>query len=96
MRKFKKTCINVLTIKNTWYNNLRKRKKGGVKMFNEQELRVAMVREQKTMKDIADMLEISQTTLYRKIKRDGDFSRKEIQRISEFLKLKEPDKIFFA
>ena len=45
-------------------------------MFNEQELRVAMVREQKTMKDIADMLEISQTTLYRKIKRDGDFSRK--------------------
>ena len=57
-------------------------------MFNEQELRVAMVREQKTMKDIADMLEISQTTLYRKIKRDGDFSRKEIQRISEFLKLK--------
>lgn len=55
-----------------------------------------MVREQKTMKDIADMLEISQTTLYRKIKRDGDFSRKEIQRISEFLKLKEPDKIFFA
>ena len=25
-------------------------------MFNEQELRVAMVREQKTMKDIADML----------------------------------------
>ena len=65
-------------------------------MFNEQELRVAMVREQKTMKDIADMLEISQTTLYRKIKQDGDFSRKEIQRISEFLKLKEPDKIFFA
>ena len=65
-------------------------------MFNEQELRVAMVREQKTMKDIEDMLEISQTTLYRKIKRDGDFSRKEIQRISEFLKLKEPDKIFFA
>ena len=65
-------------------------------MFNEQELRVAMVREQKTMKDIADMLEISQTTLYRKIKRDRDFSRKEIQRISEFLKLKEPDKIFFA
>ena len=55
-----------------------------------------MVREQKTMKDIADMLEISQTTLYRKIKRDGDFSRKEIQRKREFLKLKEPDKIFFA
>ena len=63
-------------------------------MFNEQELRVAMVREQKTMKDIADMLEISQTTLYRKIKRDVDFSRKEIQRISEFLKLNEPDNFF--
>ena len=59
-------------------------------MFDEKELRVAMVREQKTIKDIADMLEISQTTLYRKIKRDGDFSRKEIQKISEFLNLKEP------
>ena len=65
-------------------------------MFDEKELRVAMVREQKTIKDIADMLEISQTTLYRKIKRDGDFSRKEIQKISEFLNLKEANKIFFA
>lgn len=65
-------------------------------MFDEKELGVAMVREQKTIKDIADMLEISQTTLYRKIKRDGDFSRKEIQKISEFLNLKEPNKIFFA
>jgi len=77
---------------------LRKRKKGVVKMFNENKFKGAVVAAGKTTSDVADALNINLTTLYRKLQRDGDFSREEIQKVKEFLNLssEEANEIFFA
>ena len=49
-----------------------------------------------TGKDLATELGIAETTLYRKMGNDGDFSRSEINRIMEILSIEDPVPIFFA
>lgn len=51
-----------------------------------------------TMKELAERININQSTLYRKIGNNGDFSREEIGRIKNELNLsdKEAMEIFFG
>lgn len=65
-------------------------------MFDERELKAQMVRRGVGQKELADALGIDPSTLYRKIKADGNFTRAEINTIVEFLRIDDPRAIFFA
>lgn len=65
-------------------------------MFNKTEFQVAMLRAGLTSTEVAKQLGIDPSTMYRKIKADGDFSRSEINKLVEILKLESPNDIFFA
>lgn len=55
-----------------------------------------MLRAGLTSTEVAKQLGIDPSTMYRKIKADGDFSRSEINKLVEILKLESPNDIFFA
>ena len=65
-------------------------------MFDIAEFRAALARKGMTRKELAEMLGINEVTLYRKLKRDGDFTREEINTMIEGLDIEDPGKIFFA
>ncbi len=65
-------------------------------MFNAKELQVAMIRKGLTYEKVAQLLGVAPSTIYRKIKNDGNFNRDEINRLIEILELKHPEDIFFA
>jgi predicted DNA-binding transcriptional regulator AlpA len=49
-----------------------------------------------TMYDLAEQLGINESTLYRKINANGDFSRAEIDELIRILEIEKPMDIFFA
>ncbi len=65
-------------------------------MFNVAEFRAALARKGCTRKELAEMLGINEVTLYRKLKRGGDFTREEINIMVDRLDIKDPVEIFFA
>ena len=65
-------------------------------MFNEAEFRAALVRKGYTQEMLAKALGISTVTLWRKLNRDGDFTRKEINVMIELLEIEKPEVIFFT
>ena len=67
-------------------------------MFNKNKFRAKVIENGFAMKQIAESLRISEVTLYRKINGTSDFTRKEIQKLKEILKLdaKTTDEIFFT
>ena len=65
-------------------------------MFNKAEFRAALARKGCTRKELAKMLGINEVTLYRKLKRDGDFTREEINIMIQELGIEDPASIFFA
>lgn len=65
-------------------------------MFNETELKVQMTRCGVTNQEVAKALGIDESTLYRKIKADGRFTRSEINTLIDFLRIEDPRAIFFA
>lgn len=65
-------------------------------MFKENELRAQIKRANKTNKEVAAHLGIDESTLYRKIKANGNFTREEINKMVEFLEIEDPKDIFFA
>lgn len=67
-------------------------------MFNQRLLKAKMVERGVTATALSNSIGICEATFYRKINRDGDFSRFEIQKISEvlLLSLEEKVNIFFA
>ncbi len=67
-------------------------------MFDEKQFRIKLISAGVTVKDIAQVIGINETTLYRKIKGITDFSRNEMSIIKTFLNLNsdEFEKIFFA
>lgn len=65
-------------------------------MFDAKELQVAMIRKGLTYEKIAQLLGVAPSTIYRKIKNDGNFNRDEINRLIEILELEHPEDIFFA
>ena len=65
-------------------------------MFNLPEFRAAMARCGITKKEVAAALDISEVTLWRKLNRDGDFSREEINKLIDCLQIDDPSAVFFA
>ncbi len=67
-------------------------------MFNQNLLKAKIIEKNMSVLDICNELGICETTFYRKLSRNGDFSRFEIGKITKILKLSnnERDKIFFA
>jgi predicted DNA-binding transcriptional regulator AlpA len=49
-----------------------------------------------TSKEVAKILGINESTLYRKINSEGNFTRKEIKILIDTLGLKNPEEIFFT
>ena len=66
-------------------------------MFNEKLFRMALLREEVSLQQISELLDINLATLYRKMRGNSDFYRDEIQQICDFLhlELKEKEEIFF-
>jgi len=65
-------------------------------MFNKKLFKAQVIVEGKTFNEVADYLGINVATLYRKMNGESDFFRDEIQKLKEFLNIKNPDEIFFA
>ena len=65
-------------------------------MFNKKRLQAQMVLVGMNVKEVSAALGINETTFYRKMNNDGDFSRKEISQLVEILKIEDPMIIFFA
>ena len=67
-------------------------------MFNQNLFKAKIIEKGFSMKDIWSGLGIAPSTLYRKILHNGNFSRREIEIISEILNLslEESVNIFFA
>lgn len=69
-----------------------------VKILNVKKFRAILILQGKTFKDVANLLDINITTLYRKLNGESDFYRNEIDAISKDLNLslEEIEEIFFA
>jgi hypothetical protein len=65
-------------------------------MFDKRRFKAQIALKGKRLKDIAEVLEIKESTLYRKLKRDGDFTRAEINTLIIYLEIERPEEIFFA
>lgn len=65
-------------------------------MFNENAFRAAMAYKGVNYRELSEKLGINPSTLYRKIHNGGDFTRKEISIIVNFLGIDDPRQIFFA
>lgn len=65
-------------------------------MFHKNKLKAQMTLLGITAKDLAKELDINEATFYRKLQRDGDFTRKEINILIQVLQIENPEEIFFA
>ena len=65
-------------------------------MFNKLEFNAQIARKGMLKKDVAKALGIDVSTLYRKMEKDGDFSREEMAVLIELLGIEDPKEIFFA
>lgn len=65
-------------------------------MFNEKLFKAQMVLQGLNVTELAGKMGINASTLYRKIKADGDFSRSEINQMIDILHIENPQEIFFA
>jgi uncharacterized protein YfkK (UPF0435 family) len=65
-------------------------------MFDQRKLQAQMVLKGVKSEELAEAIGIDTTTYYRRLKNEGNFSRKEMQTIIEFLGIENPQEIFFA
>lgn len=65
-------------------------------MFNEREFNAQLARKGVKKAELAEHLGITYTSLYRKIKEDGKFTREEMAKIIDLLQIDDPTSIFFA
>lgn len=65
-------------------------------MFDKKRFAAQMALCGMTQAELAKKLGINESTLYRKLNNDGNFSRKEINQIIEILDIDSPREIFFA
>lgn len=56
-------------------------------MYNEKKLRIAMIANDYSVKKLAKAIDINESTLYRKIKGESEFTIGEMQKICETLKI---------
>lgn len=65
-------------------------------MFDKNRFRAQLVLIGMTMKELAEQLGIDESTLYRKVSSDGNFTREEINRMISIMHIEDPMGIFFA
>ena len=65
-------------------------------MFNERKFRAQLVLMDISVKELVGMLNMDESTFYRKIKAGGAFTREEINKLITILKFEDPMDIFFA
>lgn len=65
-------------------------------MFDIRRFKAQLIIKGVTNRMLAERLNINESTLYRKINADGDFSREEINIMIDFLEIENPMDIFFA
>lgn len=65
-------------------------------MFDERKFKAGMVLAGVSSKDLAHAMGIDESTLYRKLKNNGDFRRDEINIYIELCHPEDPHSIFFA
>ena len=65
-------------------------------MFDKNRFRAQIILAGMTAKELADKIGINESTLYRKINADGNFTREEIGKIVEILHIDNPKDFFFA
>ena len=65
-------------------------------MFDRRRFKAALAIKGMTMRELAEKLDIAESTLHRKIDADGNFTRKEINKIIKILGIDDPADIFFA
>lgn len=65
-------------------------------MFNKNRFKACVIESGKSISEAAQYLGISESTMYRKIERNGDFKREEIEKLILFLNIKNPMDIFFT
>lgn len=63
-------------------------------MFDKKKFKAQVIMSGKTMQQVADLLEINQATLYRKVNGSSDFYRGEIQLLCDYLNIEDPSEIF--
>ena len=71
-------------------------RKEGHCVFDERKFRAQIVLKGLTVKDLATQLGVNESTLHRKIRQDGNFSRDEINKLISILDIENPADIFFA
>lgn len=64
--------------------------------FDEKRLQAQMVLCGISVEKLSELLGINKSTFYRKIKNNGDFSRVEILKMIDILKIDDPISIFFS
>lgn len=65
-------------------------------MFDRRKFLAQMTLRDVSKKELAEILGINEATLYRKINNDGYFTRSEINKLIEVLRIDNPTEIFFA
>ena len=65
-------------------------------MFDKRRFMAQLALVGMTLRELAQKLNIDESTLYRKISDDGRFSRKEMNEIIQILDIADPTPIFFA
>ena len=65
-------------------------------MFDKRKFLAQMTLRDVSKKELAEELGINEATLYRKINNDGYFTRSEINKLIEVLRIDNPAEIFFA
>lgn len=80
------------------YKSRSKVRKGGTELTNTAELEAAIARTQKSKKEIAAALSLSETGLWKKIRNKSEFKAREIKILQNILDLSDQkrDFIFFA
>lgn len=65
-------------------------------MFDEKKFKAQMVLADMTFQDLAKILECDPSTIWRKMKTGGAFTRDEINKLIDAMKIEDPISIFFA
>ncbi len=64
-------------------------------MFDRNKFKAQMALNGIGGKELAEKMEMNESTLYRKIRDDGNFTRKEINNLISILHIENPNDIFF-
>ena len=77
----KSNCKNAKSCYNRNCRNAETEEKGGNVMFDKRKLQAVMLLKGKKVEDISKVLGVNESTIYRKLNNDGDFSRSEIEKL---------------